>query len=207
MNIKFDTSIETNNICNLINHFKQKFSNGIVVYNENDNFTIYPSLTLAGLKNVLPISTLMFEKYHAACLHQFPIYMNLTKMRFQDKFEMYQWAIATLLPHCNKRIVFNADNYPNAVAEAKFTTIMSVDYAISQGAFIMNLCPLFVCEPKLCGTTRKATPRETELFIEVVEASDKLVSVFGWSDPEYSYTNITSHAGGAVFCSFSTIIV
>ena len=203
-NIEFDTTIETNNLCSLINHFQNKFKNGIVIYSESDNFTLYPSLTLAGLNSVLPISDVIYEKYYDSCLRNFPIHLNFTKMEFSNKFAMYRWAIDTLLPNCSKTILFNADNYPNAVAQAKFTTIMSVDYAISQRAFIMNLCPLWKCQPKLCGTTRKATPKDTELFIEIIKASDKLVSVFGWSDPEYSYTNITSHAGGAVFCSFST---
>jgi hypothetical protein len=33
---------------------------------------------------------------------------------------------------------------------------------------------------------------------------EPLVSVFGWSDPEHAFTNITSHAGGVVFCTFYT---
>ena len=37
-----------------------------------------------------------------------------------------------------------------------------------------------------------------------MQSRDELVSVWGWSDPEHAYTNITTYAGGAVFCSFST---
>lgn len=47
------------------------------------------------------------------------------------------------------------------------------------------------------GSTRVGTPKDTALFVEVVEHSNALVSVFGWSDPEHAYTNITSHAGTA----------
>ena len=65
---------------------------------------------------------------------------------------------------------------------------MSVDYPISQRAFIMNLCPLWQCDEVECHqpTTRKATPREAELFVEIVSSRDELVSVFGWSDPEHA---------------------
>ena len=83
---------------------------------------------------------------------------------------------------------------------------MSVDYPISQAAFIMNLCPLWWCDPIDCKppTKRHGTPEETALFVEVLGKSDELVSVWGWSDPEHAFANITSHAGGAVFCSFYT---
>ena len=83
---------------------------------------------------------------------------------------------------------------------------MSVDYPISQKAFIMNLCPLWRCDDLDCKppSTRIATPKETELFVEIVRNSAELVSVWGWSDPEHAFTNITAHAGGAVFCTFST---
>ena len=188
------------NLCNLLGHFRSQF-NGVVLYNETDGYTLYLAMTYASLNSTLPMSNKIFETYQA-CL-KLPVRYSLGGM-FEDKFSMYRWAIDTLLPQASKTVVWNADNYPNAVAQAKFTTIMSVDYAISQGAFVMNLCPLWKCQPKLCGTTRKATPKETELFVEIVEKSDDLVSVFGWSDPEYSYTNVTSHAGGAVFCSFSS---
>lgn len=43
------------------------------------------------------------------------------------------------------------------------------------------------------------TPHETQLYIEIVESREELVSVWGWSDPEHAYTNITTRAGGAVF--------
>ena len=44
----------------------------------------------------------------------------------------------------------------------------------------------------------------TEFWLEVLQSKPELVSVWGWSDPEHAYTNITSHAGGVVFCTFST---
>lgn len=61
------------------------------------------------------------------------------------------------------------------------------------------------CDPLDCGpgSPRKATPAETALFVEVLETSNPLVSVWGWGDPEHAYTNITARAGGVVFCSFS----
>ena len=83
---------------------------------------------------------------------------------------------------------------------------MSLDYPIQHRAFIMNLSPLWVCDPLDCGVPphRHAMPIETELYVEIVSSRNELVSVFGWGDPEHAYTNITTHAGGVVFCTFSS---
>jgi hypothetical protein len=42
------------------------------------------------------------------------------------------------------------------------------------------------------------------LFTSILRSRNNLVNVWGWSDPEHAYTNVTTHAGGAVFCTFST---
>ena len=42
------------------------------------------------------------------------------------------------------------------------------------------------------------------MYVEILESKAELVSVWGWSDPEHAYTNVTSNAGGVVFCTFST---
>ena len=70
----------------------------------------------------------------------------------------------------------------------------------------MNLCPLWKCDPIDCRppSPRVGTPKETQLFVDIVKSRDPLVSLWGWSDPEHAYTNITTHAGGVVFCTFST---
>ena len=31
------------------------------------------------------------------------------------------------------------------------STLMSVDYAVARGAFVMNLSPLWICDPLDCG--------------------------------------------------------
>ena len=188
-------------LCALVENYKSIF-NESVVYFESDGFSIYIAMTIAGLDNVLPVSSNLIRKH--SCLSKLQVARRV--QNFEDKFEAYRWAIDNLLPRTNPTLVFNADHYHNAVQSQGAATIMSVDYPIQNKAFIMNLCPLWKCDPLDCGKGggRVPTPRETALYVEILESKTELVSVWGWSDPEHAYTNITSNAGGVVFCTFST---
>lgn len=189
-------------LCTLVEEFDAQFSWSTVVYHD-DNYSEHIAATAAGINGAsLPVSEDVMGRH--SCLRRLPVQTRLPQ--FTGKLAAYRWAIDTLLPNCSRKIVFNADNYNNAVGPMKMGTVMSLDYPISQGGFIMNLSPLWVCDPLDCKppTTRRATPHETALFVEVVSSRDALVSVWGWGDPEHAYTNITTHAGGVVFCSFYT---
>lgn len=193
-------------ICGLVSAAKSRI-NGIVAY-PSDGFSVFPALTISGLDALLPISSecVALHPCLAAPSLGLQVKVDLGAYNFTDKLAAHRWAITNLLPRCNTAIVFNADKYPDAVQSQGAGTIMSVDYPVGQKGFIMDLCPLYVCDPIDCGAGggRKAAPLEAALFTEVVSKSAPLVSVWGWSDPEHAGTNVTTHAGGVVFCTFST---
>ncbi len=199
-NVTFDNKPPKPILCDLVNKYKSKLD-GAVLFN-SDGFSIHIAMTIAGLDNLLPVSSSLMQNH--ACLKDVRIVKKLPD--FKNKFSAYRWAIQYVLPRTNPKIVFNADYYHNAVQSQGAATIMSVDYPIQNKAFIMNLCPLWKCDPLDCGKGggRIPTPKETALYVEILESKPELVSVWGWSDPEHAYTNITSHAGGVVFCTFST---
>ena len=169
-------------MCGLIERFGGGLK-GSVRY-RSDGFSIYLALTLAGLHDLVPVSDGMAAQY--PCLAALPVAQTVAN--FSDKFAMYDYAIKAVLPLTSRTVLWNADDYNNAVGAPGKDALMSVDYPISQRAFIMNLCPLWQCDEVECHqpTTRKATPREAELFVEIVSSRDELVSVFGWSDPEHA---------------------
>lgn len=202
------TTISSGDVCALVRAFASG-ADAVVnttVWYASDGFSIYPALTAAGVYDALPVSAGLAARY-PACLDPAvapPTALNLTTLGWANEFDGYGWAMEHLLPRCAKDIVFNANHYHNA--EASNNPMMSVDYPISKRAFIMNLCPLWVCDDLDCHppSTRKGTPEETKWFVNVLSHMDELVSVWGWSDPEHAYTNITAHAGGTVFCTFSS---
>jgi hypothetical protein len=204
--VVFNTTIKPT-ICHLIQHFQQKMNWKVVLY-RNDTYSSHLAATFAGIDgHSLPASYSVMSRH--TCLQKLPIVKDLiaiAKIHFTNKIAAYKWAIQHLLPYTSKDVLFNADNYFNSVPSQGDATIMSLDYPVQHGAFIMNLSPLWVCDPLDCGVPphRKPMPLETLLFTEIVSSRNELVSLFGWGDPEHAYTNITTHAGGVVFCTFSS---
>lgn len=141
-------------ICDLVSYYKGRL-NGSVVY-DSDGYSVYIALTIAGLDNVLPISEALMGNH--SCLKELRVMVDL-RGRFGNKFAAYRWAIDTLLPRTNPQLVFNADYYRNAVVSQGAATIMSVDYPIQNKAFIMDLCPLWKCDPLDCGPVTRSYRR------------------------------------------------
>ena len=137
-----------------------------------------------------------------SCLTNLLVVADL-RDKWPDKFSAYSWAVQHLvslgklsvvylplaevwpcvqLPRCSTTLVWNANMYPNA--DVGQEALMSVDYPVSQRAFIMNLCPLVSCSLDIpeCGptSTRVGTPREAALFGSIVMSRADLVSVWGW---------------------------
>ena len=191
-------------LCELVATFFPHAFDGIVLYN-SDTFSVYVAMTIAGQRDLLPVSVRI--RNTTSCLRSLPIKVDLTKNpALNSKLNATKWAMDHFLATASDKVLFNSDHYPNANGGMAEGVIMSVDYAIAERAFVMDLCPLFKCDPLDCKppSTRRGTPEEAALYAEIVSSKGKLVSVFGWGDPEHSTTNITAHAGGVVFCSFSS---
>ena len=203
---------EVDGLCALVQRFRG-VARGLVVY-PDDGWSVFVALTMAGLDDLLPASTALLRAFPclAAAL---PVARDFTAnatLQWPDKMAAHRWAVAHLLPRCSASLLFNANMGPNANAGQDIGTILSVDFPVAERAFVMNLCPLWECDTSPnstdlnCGphSKRVATPDEAALFAAIVAGRDELVSVWGWSDPEHAYTNVTAHAGGVVFCTFST---
>ena len=201
--VAFDRSVPAS-VCDLVSYFNASFDFGTVLYRA-DNYSEHIAATVSAIHgNLLPVSDDVIDRY--PCLNNLPVRYDLVERAFTGKLAAYRWAIDALLPQCDHAVVHAADNYNNAVPGIGQATLMSLDYPIAKKAFIMNLSPLWVCDPLDCGKGghRRPEPEETRYFVEVLSKSDPLVSVWGWGDPEHAYTNITTQSGGVVFCTFSS---
>lgn len=190
--VAFDTSLPPD-LCALIAHFLEVTAGGAIIY-ASDGFSIYPALTLSGLHGHLPVSEAILEEH--TCLRQLPIAEDLRAHAWNDTYSAHRWAIDNLLPACNRSIVFNANYGPKSLSFKgglfANTTLMSVDLAVRHRAFVMNLNP----DDEL--------PQDMQLFQEILSRSDPLVAVWGWSDPENTYTKTATLSGGIVFCTIAT---
>jgi hypothetical protein len=189
----FSFATITPDICALVDYFKDELTGFAVLY-ESDGWSVHLAMTTCGIFGTLPVSQQLMQRFH--CLTSLPASRSIP--RFFNHTQAYEWAVDTLLPLSAPDIVFNANFYPTNTRQA----IMSVDYPVRQRAFIMNIQPCWdmVGTPP-CNSSQLS---DTLLFSSILRSRNNLVSVWGWSDPEHAYTNATTHAGGAVFCTFST---
>ena len=180
-------------VCSLVDHFKSELAGAAVQY-KSDGWSVFLAMTYSGVFGPLPVSQQLAGRY--ACLASLTAAYHIPE--FSNHTQAYEWAKESLLPLTSLDIVFNANFFPSNTRQA----LMSVDYPVMQRAFIMNIQPCWemVGSPP-CSYSQTS---DTLLFTSILRTRSNLVSLWGWSDPEHAYTNATTHAGGAVFCTFST---
>lgn len=166
-----------------------------------DGYSLAIALTVAGQKAALPVTDAILARHE--CLRALPMIMDLrTVPQLANRPSAWRWAIDNLLPHASKTVVFNLNRFRVSADPARIrndpqsnATIASIDYAVQQHAFVLDL------ETHL--PPGDGGGNDDVLVQEVLARLAPLFSAYGWSY-EYSWTNLTSHAGGAVFCSFAT---
>ncbi|MCL5408892.1 MAG: hypothetical protein M1135_02575 [Candidatus Omnitrophica bacterium] len=104
---------------------------GCVEYDPDDPVSINLSISLAGIKNYLPVTKDIIERYHL----DLPIKDTFVK-RFKNYKEGYQWAKIHLLPYCSKKLVYHMKHIREK--DTEFTGKM-VDYLISHKIFSFHL--------------------------------------------------------------------
>jgi hypothetical protein len=134
------------------------------------------------------------------CFAGMPVVEDL-RGRFSDDLAAYRWALDNLMPQCSKRLAFSAGHPHGDVALGGDPSItIGLDYPIAQKAFIFNLSPAE--GPFDLGNHRfPGYPAQAKLFDEVMTRLDRPAGIYGWSEPEFLYTERVSRGGNFVMCS------
>eukprot|EP00937_MAST-01D_sp_MAST-1D-sp2_P005768 g5768.t1 len=176
-----------------------------------DGYSAAIALTLAGQRSLLPVSAATLARRRAGCpaLASLPVVLDLRiQLANLTRLQAWGWAIDTLLPHASKSIVYNLNHYrargdplPFLGDKQSNATVTSADYAVQQGAFVMDL-ESHSADPKAGQTAPKNA--DDALIERVFGAMDPLFDAYGWADDEFSWTNMTSVFGGTIACSFAS---
>ena len=181
----------------LIDVFKKDIK-GLAVYDPSIDATRYISCTYAGLEDLIPVSPSMLEK--EPFLKEFPIRRNLLEPKRSNK-EWWEWAIANLLPLCNRKMVYSAGHSHDEVnLGGDPGIIIGLDFAVSKKMFIFNLSP--ADKPSsIYGTTIPGYPEDARLFDEIMDKMDKPAGVWGWAEPEGDFAiRVSSHNNYVMCC-------
>ena len=121
--------------------------------------------------------------------------------RFPDDLAAYRWALDNLMPQCNKHLAFSAGHtHGDSLLGGDPAITIGLDYPIAQKAFIFNLSPAGIpCD--FYNTKCPGYPAQAKLFDEVMSKLARPTGIYGWSEPEYLYTERVSRSGNFVMCS------
>lgn len=130
------------------------------------------------------------------CLAALPVTFDVSTPEFTaNKTATYEWAVTHLLPNTSRSVLYNGNVCPTAKAAYTTSTLMSLDYPLSQRAFALNLCPV---------TPHTPQDADTRQYLRIVRQQEDLGTVYGWSDPEFDYLAATSMGSNALYCTIAT---
>ena len=165
--------------------------------------------TVASQQRLVPVTDAMRARF--ACLAALPVVTDLrTAPWATNATAAWEWAFATLLPLASTTVAFNLYHFGSWIDSdpQSNATLANIDFAVQQGAFIMNF-----------ATPGNPATEVNPLFATALANMQPLFSVYGWSDNEFGLVWMTTQSGaspngtsrnaaagggGAVFCSFAT---
>ena len=208
-------------LCGLVRALPAGAIAGALVYGDaataeaaeyGDGWTYALALTLAGLERVLPVSESMLAAH--ACLGALPVAYDWRESPVaRTREDAYAWAVAHLLPRTSNDTIFNLNKYrvpddPDAFRRdtQSNATVTNADYAVQRRAFTVDLETHMASQAAAPVTDPTQLPNwdDATLFDIMASHYAPLFGAFGWSRDETSWTNVTSKAGGTVFCSFAS---
>lgn len=189
-----------------IAHFRQQVK-GVVLYDPGRDASRYVALTLAGLRDLLPVTEAILRRETPAlrgvhgwtedCFRGMPVVEDL-RGRFADDASAYRWALDHLMPECVRNLAFNAGHsHGDTWLGSDPANTIGLDYPIARKAFIFNLSPADASWHERAKPHR-GHPEQTALFDEVMRRLDRPAGIYGWAEPEETYCARVSQAGNFI---------
>jgi hypothetical protein len=189
---EFDVAADSQ-LCTLLGDARMRsVPKGLVMYEESDelNGLQYAAITAAGLHDGLPVTLDMVTRH--SCLQAMPTVFKLpVASSFEVDLDVYRWAIKELLPISNKKVVVSAchswKNYSCGWTLAP--GIVTLDYAVSVKAFVMNLSP-----------DEKKYPEQGVMTQTILKHLDTGGLMLGWSEPETVTVRYLAISNSVIIC-------
>ncbi len=180
----------------LVESFRDRIK-GLVVYDPSLDASRYVALTIAGLEDLLAISPDQMKGEIAGL----PIRHDL-RNRFRTGVDAYEWAIKELRPRCSDGIAYSAGQTHHDVNLGHDNgIILALDYAIAHRGFVFNLSPC--AEPAKYDHDKeevKGHPDDARLMDAIFDAYEPPAKIYGWNEPEWSFTSRISRHGHMLMC-------
>jgi hypothetical protein len=149
------------------------------------------AVTLASQQFLLPVTDAMRARF--PCVAALPIVADLRAAPWAaNASSAWAWAFTTLLPHASRTVAFNLYHFGPWIYNdpQSNATVANIDWAVSQGAFIMNF-----------ATPGNPATEVNPLFAAALAHMEPLFSLYGWSDNEVRFPPRNHRPHRAAPCS------
>lgn len=178
----------------LLRKFRRNLK-GAVLYDPDFDPGRSLAITVAGLEDLLPATEEMLTLIPFALdvKHDF-------RGRWSSADEAVTWGLANLMPRCSKRYVYNeGESHGDINLGWDKGIIGALDYVIMHQGYVMNFSP--ADEPgEFYGAKIPGYPEEARLFKKVLSQLEKPAAVYGWAEPEWTFTEKVNQCGHYVMC-------
>ncbi len=164
----------------VIERYRDAFD-GLVVWDDDVEQSIYVACILSALEDLLPVS----ESHAQELRKRYPdleIRHDL-RARWQDEFAPLDYAIEELLGRCEPGMAYSVDRLWSGMS------IDALDLAVARKAFIYR-----------CSTV-EAYPQDSARIWRIHQALGPNCGIYGWGEPEDAYCRMASLNSNYIMCA------
>lgn len=161
---------------------------GVVLYDPAIDGTRFVAATIGGLENLLPAAQ------GSAWLEavDLPVRHDLSG-RFANSLEVYEWALAEVLPRCNRTL---AHAPASLRVDGKYIGwgFLGIDYVISERGFVFNL-GILEEEMESFGRMIDATPEQAVMYRRILSELEQPALILGYGEEELEWFRLIGEYG------------
>ncbi len=187
----------------------EKEVKGVILYEKLDQ-DLAVAGTMAGLEDAVPVTPALRDRLELASGRSLPVVFDVRKLRAgypkgsDPRIEAHRWAIANLLPKCDRSAALSRDK---TYGQDAHDILIDADLAIRNRWFIFDLT--YMSEETRLGKNDKPHPEwgfeppDKELLIQILESLDQpYPPIYGWGRPyESALIRRLAINGGVKICT------
>jgi hypothetical protein len=182
---------------------------GFVVYDKLDH-DLSIAATMAGLDDLVPVTPALRDRLELDAGRSLPVKFDVRKLKAgypsgsDPRIEAHRWAIANLLPRCDRSAALSRDK---TYGQDAHDILIDADLAIRNRWFVFDLT--YMSEETRLGKNDKPDPvwgfepPDEELLVQILESLDQpYPPIYGWGRPyESALIRRLAINGGVKICT------
>lgn len=171
-----------------------KEAKGLAVYDPELDGSRYVAVTLAGVEDLLPVEPALLADDSPLAPLGLPIARDL-RGKFADSIAAYDWALAEVMPRCNRRLALAVDGRCDGTLVGLCGPFPGLDWQVQNRGFVFNLAVTAKEMPSYGDSKVGGNAEQAACYERVLEALEPPAQINGYGEPEDTWCKILSEHG------------